>query len=1656
MVRVWKLGLALLLASTAWGVQAEEDSVCALVKIEIKQELTLERQGFEAIMQINNALPEKSLTNVEVKVNFTNAAGDTVLASSDPNSKEAAFFIRQAEISDISAVDGTGELAAGKSARIRWLIIPAPGTAGEQEAGTLYLVGATLNYKLDGVASTLDVAPDTIYVKPMPQLSLDYFLPAEVVGDDAFTDAIEPPVPFSLGVRVRNNGNGVARKVKIDSAQPKIVENNQGLLINFELLGSWMGNQAVNNSLLIDFGDIARASAAVGRWVMQVSLSGHFSEFKAEFRHADELGGQLTSLIKEATTHTLIQDVLLDEPGRDDKLDFLATDAGVYTLYESAGQDLPVADLSNQATLNPQGVNRYQLTLPATEGPHLVVLTDPYGGQKSLKRVVRSDGKIIKASNAWLNPHRELKQKVWQYQLSLFDHHSTGQYTLEFADKVAIPQAPVLQVISNKVGFEGGHLGFLVEASDPNGDAVNFSAVPLPTGATLKAVAGKPNQAEFGWVPAAGQAGTYALTFTASDGTLYANRTVSIRINPANDKDGDGMDDAWELAHFKTLDRDGTGDLDGDGISDLDEFKGETDPTLGEPPRAPEPVSPLTGRVNLSSIPLVVKNSVYLGKEPLTYFFEIYRDAAMSDKVAESGAVAQGKDQTSWTPAIEWQENRHYYWRVRAHDKTLYSLWREAEFVRDVSNEVPSGLALQAPAPGSALSDKQPALSVKAASDPDGDEVSYQFFIYGDTARSQLLASSPRLVGSEAVVSWQPEQLLSAGKRYDWRVVASDGRGLSQTLDSGWFTIVPDNGLPSAPAEPVPAIGSEIIGSDSVTLQVAKATDPEGDALSYQFQLAASPDFAEASLRSSEWLSADAQGMVSWQADKLVDGHYYWRVRAKDSRQGEGPWLTGDFKLLVVPPAPATPTIRNPGHQAWVESLTPRLEVVPVTGKSEYRYRFELFSDAAGVVAVESGEVSEPYWQPKGTLQDNSWYYWRVTALDSRFNQSSQPSALQAFFVNNQGLNDKPSLSWLAPMKSLTLMQGESLPLRWQAFDPDSEARVSLYAWSIDGGAIWDNEGPGFSVTGSGWKSLNNTVGFIGATMQQAPVVAGVESRAQWQMTVPTPGYYQVQVRQRASDAARYVVLTQQKSGEWARKEYEKAVSSPSPQASWLTLDVVPVMQGNITLQLVPGKRSKALLADAVRLVPVATSEQLVVAGLPEQSAEASYEWQAIPVLPGNYKLAAVIEDEVSREVVVATSTLQLAPRPTLLLDNSQAELVTPEWSKVSSELAQAGDYLKIAGLPRRIDPAPLDSDTQGESVQKSGRWIWTTQGSGFQGSGYWVTPRASPVQSLMVWKLVVPESGVYQLQASWPVMTGAAPDATYLITLASGETITVTKDQRQSQGWDQLLRRELPAGPLTVTLKNAVRGLALADAVRLVDGRDFPRVQWSFKVESSGWYRLDSRWVALATSAPRVDYHLSSGKLNRLFSVDQRQGGGAWQALGGVYLEAGVSNLLDLVAQGDGDITADALRLVALPTLRRDAATPAIGLMDNSDSGFLAIGSWSSDTQPSGFTGSDYLQHASGMGEASARWHFAVPEAGDYKLSVSVPVSTNSGTRVPYLVESGMAKSTTVLVDPSKANSGWVTLGTFTLENGMAGVTLSNKANGYVAADALRVERVK
>ncbi len=568
-----------------WGTTATaDDSLCARVKIEIRQELTMERQGFDAHMRINNGLSHITLEDVDINVSFSDEEGNAVLASSDPDNTDALFFISIDSMDNIDDVNGSGTVAPSTSADIHWLIIPAPGASNGLESGSLYFVGATLSYTIGGEEHVTVVDPDYIFVKPMPELTLDYFLPTDVYGDDAFTPEIEPIIPFSLGVLVRNNGTGTARNMNIDSAQPKIVENEQGLLVEFVIEGSEVNGQSVSPSLLADFGDIGPSETGVARWIMTVSLSGEFVEFTATFSHNDELGGELTSLIDTVETHFLVHEVLVDLPGRDLIRDFLGNDGAVYRVYESDNVVTEVLNQSSNSTLQPGqqsgSESQYGLTTPVTGGFMYVQFPDPHQGTKVIQEIVRSDGKWIKEENGWLSKTRD-ENNNWLYFINLFDVNTTDHYTIIFNDAEVLPDAPVLQFIPDRTRIEGEPLSFIVEASDPDGTIPEITIDPLPPLASFVDLGD--GTAIFDWIPMVGQAGIYDLTFTASDGELSSMRQVRIQIFSHLDRDGDGLPDALEdtmCTDPDVADSDHDGLLDGEedanqnGIVDA----GETDP----------------------------------------------------------------------------------------------------------------------------------------------------------------------------------------------------------------------------------------------------------------------------------------------------------------------------------------------------------------------------------------------------------------------------------------------------------------------------------------------------------------------------------------------------------------------------------------------------------------------------------------------------------------------------------------------------------------------------------------------------------------------------------------------------------------------------------------------------------------------------------------------------------------------------------------------------------------------------------------------------------------------------------------------------------------------------------------------------------------------
>jgi len=89
---------------------------------------------------------------------------------------------------------------------------------------------------------------------------------------------------------------------------------------------------------------------------------------------------------------------------------------------------------------------------------------------------------------------------------------------------INVNRAPVLTAIDNQSAYADVLLTFTIDATDPDGDAITYSAGTLPSGATF-------TDQDFDWTPSQSQVGSYAVTFIASDGQLQDSETVTITVD---------------------------------------------------------------------------------------------------------------------------------------------------------------------------------------------------------------------------------------------------------------------------------------------------------------------------------------------------------------------------------------------------------------------------------------------------------------------------------------------------------------------------------------------------------------------------------------------------------------------------------------------------------------------------------------------------------------------------------------------------------------------------------------------------------------------------------------------------------------------------------------------------------------------------------------------------------------------------------------------------------------------------------------------------------------------------------------------------------------------------------------------------------------------
>lgn len=402
-------------------VDENDEGVCAKVKMQIRQEAVITRTAFEATLEINNG-GDTAMEELAVHITISDDAG---------NDANDLFVILPPELTGVGDVQGGGVINPGQDARATWLIVPTSDAAPTEQR--TYYVGGKFTYRTGGQRIDMPLFPDDILVRPDAKLHVQYFHQKDVYSDDPFTPEVEPAEPFSLGLRMINRGYGTAYRVSMSSSQPQIIDNEKGLLVDFQVIASQVGDAEVSPSLEVYLGDIGPGETAVARWLMTASLQGQFSGYNASYVHLDGLGDPRLSLIDSVEVHELIHAVRSPWPVDDGVYHFLVNDVAdgnalPDTLYTSDGGTRPVVSLVDalvDAAATPEHPE-VSATAAVPAGYVYLRFADPSDGQMTLVAVTRSDGRVIRMEdNAWATNRVIRKQGQEPYEEKLvhvFDH----------------------------------------------------------------------------------------------------------------------------------------------------------------------------------------------------------------------------------------------------------------------------------------------------------------------------------------------------------------------------------------------------------------------------------------------------------------------------------------------------------------------------------------------------------------------------------------------------------------------------------------------------------------------------------------------------------------------------------------------------------------------------------------------------------------------------------------------------------------------------------------------------------------------------------------------------------------------------------------------------------------------------------------------------------------------------------------------------------------------------------------------------------------------------------------------------------------------------------------------------------------------------------
>ena len=277
-------------------------SLCASVTVQFSQKMTMTREAFEGTLTINNGHESQPMQNIDV---------DFVIRDEFGTDCTNLFQVNFLSYNNMSGTNGNASLAAQNEGNIVVQFIPTKQAA--PEIAKVYSFGGSFSF-IDPFTDefmTYNLYPVDITVNPSPDLYVNYFMQRDIIGDDPLTeDRIEPIVPAELGVIIHNRGAGTARNVLLETAEPRIIDNEKGLAVDFAMYGAaFNGNERQLGLMEIPFGNIEPGRTGVGEWWFTSTLLGHFVSYEAHVIHNNSFGNPDLSLVSSLAIHPLIHAV---------------------------------------------------------------------------------------------------------------------------------------------------------------------------------------------------------------------------------------------------------------------------------------------------------------------------------------------------------------------------------------------------------------------------------------------------------------------------------------------------------------------------------------------------------------------------------------------------------------------------------------------------------------------------------------------------------------------------------------------------------------------------------------------------------------------------------------------------------------------------------------------------------------------------------------------------------------------------------------------------------------------------------------------------------------------------------------------------------------------------------------------------------------------------------------------------------------------------------------------------------------------------------------------------------------------------------------------------------------------------------------------------